>query len=272
MNQYIEYATQSFTLPDICLRLRNVLDDPRSDMDDIAMLISVDPSLTAKLLRLANSSLFRFPSQIDSIAKAVSVIGGEALYNLVLAETANIAFKHFDNQYLMIDKHWQQSVFTGMLAKYLAKDMNVRGSDRFFVTGILQNLSELVVAKCNPVKYQEYIKDDSPGTPWDKQISHFGFMFSECSGAIMEQWQLPMPLFYPVKFAHNRVKLASDLDVSLLTCAIRLSVVHFQREKYPDIEVITPDMVRLLPLDDEVLQNAILFAQKETNKVAVSVM
>ena len=96
MNQFIEYATQSFTLPDICLRLRNVLDDPRSDMDDIAALISIDPSLTAKLLRLANSALFRFPSQIESITKAVSVIGGEALYNLVLAETANIAFKHFD--------------------------------------------------------------------------------------------------------------------------------------------------------------------------------
>ena len=272
MNQFIEYATKSFTLPDICLRLRNVLDDPRSDMDDIAALISIDPSLTAKLLRLANSALVRFPSQRESIAKAVSVIGGEALYNLVLAETANIAFKHFDNQCLIVDKHWEQSVYTGMLAKYLAKDMNMRGSDRFFVMGILQNLSELVIAKCEPEKYQQYAKDDSPGTPWDRQVAHFGFLFSECSGSIMEQWKLPMPLFYPVKFAHNRVKLASDLDVSLLTCAIRLSTAHYQRERYPELDIISPDMVRLLPLDDEVLQNARLFAQKETNKVAVSVL
>ena len=272
MNQYIEYATNSFTLPDICLRLRNVLDDPRSDMDDIAALISVDPSLTAKILRLANSALFRFPSQVDSITKAVSVIGGEALYNLVLAETANIAFKHFDNECLILDEHWRQSVFTGMVAKYLGKELNVRGSDRFFVMGILQNLSELVVAKKDPKKYQAYMQDEQPGLPWERQQSHFGFCFSECSGEIMELWRLPMPLYYPVKFAHNRVKLASDLDVSLLTCAIRLSTAHYQRERYPELDIISPDMVRLLPLDDEVLQNAILFAQKETNKVAVSVL
>ncbi len=272
MNQYIEYATNSFTLPDICLRLRNVLDDPRSDMDDIAALISVDPSLTAKILRLANSALFRFPSQVDSITKAVSVIGGEALYNLVLAETANIAFKHFDNECLILDEHWQQSVFTGMVAKYLGKELNVRGSDRFFVMGILQNLSELVVAKKDPKKYQDYKQDEQPGLPWARQQSHVGFCFSECSCEIIELWRLPMPLYYPVKFAHNRVKLASDLDVSLLTCAIRLTTACYQRDKYADLDIITPDMTRLLPIDEEVLQNAKLYAQKETNRVAVSVM
>ncbi|MDC8830189.1 HDOD domain-containing protein [Alteromonas gilva] len=272
MKQYIQYATKSFTLPDICTRLRGVLDDPRSDAEDIANLISVDPSMTAKLLRLANSSLFRFPSQIESITKAVSIIGGEALYNLVIAETANIAFKHFDNECLSLDKHWEQSVYTGMVAKYLAREMNLRGSDRFFVMGILQNLSELVIAKHEPAKYQQYSKDDNPLPPWERQISHFGFYFSECSGAIMEHWQLPMPLFYPVKHAHNKAKLASDLDVSLLTCAIRLATFHYQREQYPGLDIISPDMTRLMPLEEEVLHNAILFAQKETNKVSMSVL
>ena len=60
MEKYVEYATQSFTLPNICLRLRDVLDDNRSDMDDIARLIGIDPSLTAKILKMANSALFRF--------------------------------------------------------------------------------------------------------------------------------------------------------------------------------------------------------------------
>ncbi len=272
MNQYIQYASKSFTLPDLCMRLRSVLDDPRSDSEDIANLISIDPSMTAKLLKLANSALFRFPSQIDSITKAVSVIGGEALYNLVIAETANIAFKHFDNEFLILDKHWEQSVYTGIVAKYLAKEMNLRGSNRFFVMGILQNLSELVIAKHEPAKYQQYVKDDSDATPWERQIEHFGFYFSECSGAIMEQWQLPMPLFYPVKYAHNKAKLASDLDVSLLTCSVRATAAHYHRDRYPGLDVISPDMTRLMPLEEEVLHNANLFAQKETNKVAISVL
>ena len=60
LEQYVAQATQSFTMPDICIRLRSVLDDPRSDISDIGKLISVDPSLSGKILKLANSALFRF--------------------------------------------------------------------------------------------------------------------------------------------------------------------------------------------------------------------
>lgn len=272
MNHYIEYASNSFTLPDICLRLKTVLEDPRASMDDIANLISVDPSLSAKLLRLANSALFRFASEINSISKAVSVIGGEALYNLVLAETANSAFKHFNSDLIQLDAYWHESIFTGIAAKFLAKELRVRGSDRFFVMGILQNLSEIVIAKANPDAYLEYINSTLKGSPWEKQTATFGFTFSACSGALMEHWQLPMNLSFPVKNSHNKLKLTSDLDATLLTCAARLAVVHFHGDQYNDMDIITPEMSSLLPLEYDVLQSAALIAQKETNKVVVSIL
>ena len=50
----LNFATRSFSLPDICLRIREVLDDNRSDAQDIGRLIALDPSLTAKILKLAN--------------------------------------------------------------------------------------------------------------------------------------------------------------------------------------------------------------------------
>jgi HD-like signal output (HDOD) protein len=71
-----------------------MLDDGRSDFEDISQLIALAPSLSSKLLKLANSPLFRFESQIDSLTKAVNIIGGEALYNLFIAETASSAFEH----------------------------------------------------------------------------------------------------------------------------------------------------------------------------------
>ena len=90
-------AGQSFALPDICVRIRSMLDDGQSDLADIGRVIALDPSLSSKLLKLANSPLFRFESQIDSLAKAINIIGGEALYNLVMAETASSAFEHFSS-------------------------------------------------------------------------------------------------------------------------------------------------------------------------------
>jgi HD-like signal output (HDOD) protein len=241
-------------------------------MDDVARLISVDPSLSMKILRLSNSALFRFPSQIDSIAKAVSVIGGEALYNMVMAETANIAFKYFETDRVSLDEHWRNSIFCGMAAKYLAKQSSLRGSDRFFVIGILMNLSELVVAKRSPDLYDAYSADLSASLPWDKQLTNFGFTFAECSGIIMEKWKLPVPLYYPVKHLHQQTHPVSEIDIAILQCATRITLKENKRAKYGKLDIITPEMGKLVTLNEDVTQNASLFAQNETNKIATMII
>ena len=272
MEKYVSYATQSFTFPNICLKIRDVLDDHRSDMDDVAKLIAVDPSLTVKILRLANSALFRFPSQIDSIAKAVSVIGGEALYNLVVAETANTAFKHFNSAHIRLDKHWYKSVYNGLLAKTLAKQSNLRGSERFFVMGILCHFSELVVAKEDPELYLAYLEDKSGDLPWEKQEKHFGFTFAACSGEIMEQWRLPLPLFFPVKYVHNTRKHAEEADIGLLACSMRVTIREIMKPEYGDIELFTPEMANTLLVEGETLDNAIAWSNAEAEKVSALIL
>ncbi|AXR07463.1 HDOD domain-containing protein [Salinimonas sediminis] len=267
LDKYANFATQSFTLPDICLRIRDVLDDSHSDSDDIARLISVDPSLTAKILKLANSALFRFPAQVDSISKAVSVIGGEALYNLVVAETANTAFKAFDTPMVRLDDHWQSSVYTGMAAKYLAKTVGIRGSDRFFVTGILLNLSELVMAKAEPALYQQYVQQKK-GLPWERQQALFGFNFAALSGTIMEQWQLPMPLYYPVQYLHNEQKQRTEQDIALLACARRVTIRELKPAEFSNIELFTPAIANSLSVEAEIIANVVTYANKETDKVS----
>lgn len=269
--KYVSFAANSFTLPDICLRLRNMLDDPRSGADDIAKLISVDPSLTAKILRLANSALFRFPSQIESISKAVNIIGGEALYNLVMAETANSAYSTFNSHLINLELHWRESVYRGLVARYLANQARVRANERFFVMGILANFSEMVVAKCAPDKYQDYLNDEHPGLPHEKQIKYFGFTFSECSGNIMENWKLPLPLFYPVKNMHLQQKVASELDIALMACANRITLRQLRKDEYENIELFTPEIANTLQVEGETLGNAVEFANKETDKIAVMI-
>lgn len=272
MEKYVEYATQSFTLPNICLRLRDMLDDNRSDMDDLARLIGIDPSLTAKILKMANSALFRFPSQVDSITKAVSVIGGEALYNLVMAETASTAFKHFNSEHIRLDKHWVQSVYNGLVAKNIAKLCHIRGSERFFVMGILHNLSELVIAKHEPEKYLNYIQRSSELLPWENQQEEFGFSFAECSGAIMEKWKLPLPLFYPVSHVHDLDKQTADIDIGLLACSLRVTIREKNKAAYGNIELLPSNAANNLKVSGEDLANAVSHANSETDKIAFEII
>lgn len=268
LEKLVAYAANSFALPDVCLRLREVLDDHRSDADDIARLISVDPSLTAKILKLANSALFRFPSQVDSISRAVNVVGGEALYNLSVAETANAAFKTFDSHLIDQEKHWNESVYCGMAAKYLARHVGLRGSERFFVTGILHNLSELVMAKYDPKGYERYLAEDSKLLPWEKQQLVFGFDFAHLSGLILERWQLPLPLFYPVRNLHNLQKQANEVDIALLACAQRVTIREKGQDGQENIDLFTPAIANSLDIEGEALGNAVIYANQETSKVA----
>lgn len=267
LEKFVSFAVKSFTLPDVCVRIRTVLDDPRSSAEDIGQLISIDPSLTAKVLRLANSSLFRFPSQIDSVAKAVNVIGGEALYNLVIAETASTAFKSFDNELIELDKHWHASVYCGMVAKSVAKRLNIRGAERFFVMGILQNLSELVVAKRAPNYYEKYVTSDKTELPPARQLEHFGFTFSQCSGMILQDWKLPVGLFYPVIYINDESKQTVDVDVCVLALASRITLSQHDKESYGDMELFTPDMANTLHFDMEIIGNSIEYAELETAKI-----
>lgn len=268
LEQYVAQATQSFTMPDICIRLRTVLDDPRSDISDIGKLISVDPSLSGKILKLANSALFRFASQVTSVEKAVMVIGGEALYNLVLAETASAAFQQFGNELLSVEAHWEKSVYGGMVAKYLAQQLKLRGTERFFAMGILRHFCELVVAKASPSEYAKYLDDKSNELPWNKQHKHFGFTFAEGSGTIMREWNLPMALHFPVTYLHDLTKQTSDVDVALLACASQITLKSLEPDTYGEIEPITPQQAGFLKLAPEALGNAATFAQNETGKVS----
>lgn len=167
--EYAQFGNHTATLPDIALRLREILDDPATDAQAIGHLIGIDPALSAKVLRLANSALFRFPAQIDNIARAVNVVGGEAIYMLVMAETAKKLQSQFTTDLVNPRTHWYKSILTGVLAQRLAKP-HIRGSERFFVLGLLYHLGEMVTALRDPEKYSQYINDTRALSPWRKQL------------------------------------------------------------------------------------------------------
>lgn len=213
--EYVDYAQATGSLPDISQKLRALLDDPTTDVNTIGTLISIDPSLTAKVLRLANSALFRFPAQIDNISRAVKVVGGEAIYILVMAEAASTVNQQFQSTLVNTRAHWYKSILTGVLAKQLAKQ-HVRGSERFFVLGLLYHVGELIAALHSPDKYRFYLNDVRELAPWRKQINAFGFDFALLSGSVLQQWSVPIQLHAPLMDTHDETRTNKPIEEQLL--------------------------------------------------------
>ena len=267
VSEYARHATQSFALPDICVRIRKMLDDDNSNIDDIAALISLDPFLTSKLLKLANSPLFRFRSEVDNISKAVNIIGGEALYNLVMAETASSAFSHFGEDDIDLKRFWDQSLYCALVAKDIARLAKIRGSERFFLLGLMHNLGELVVASKSPEQAKRCLDFDRNTVPWVLQKRELGFTYSDCSAEIMRNWMLPAQLSYLMSSAHDEVKASENREVGVIYTAIRVALGVINDDVYPPDGLVCPVVLKFVGLDSEQLHDVMRLAKMESGKM-----
>ena len=136
--------------PGVCLRLFELIHAPTTGVKDIAAVVGVDPNLTTRLLRLANSSFYNFARKIDTISRAVAVIGTAELYQLVLSVSAVKTFSSIPNELVKMDTFWRHSVYTGLLARALAIRINVLHPERLFVSGLMHDIGSLVLYNQRP--------------------------------------------------------------------------------------------------------------------------
>ncbi|GAA0368213.1 hypothetical protein GCM10009092_35610 [Bowmanella denitrificans] len=270
--QATDYAlavTDSFALPDACTRIKELLEDPSSTASDIAEVVSLDPSLSSKLLKLANSALYNLSTEISTISRAVNVIGGKALYSLVMTETARSAFKHFENNAIDLERFWQQSVFAGLIAKQLAQETGQKDAERFFLLGLLHNFGELAVANRSPELASQCQDVAADILPWDWQQQQLGFTYAECSGQILMLWNLPSTLFTPIANQHNLDLSLQQTDVAIVYLAVRLALMTIFKDQYSYARLINADILRNLKLTEAELENAMLSARVEAYKILV---
>lgn len=91
-HELVQSCTSIFTLPEIYFRVRDVVDDPDSTMDDLAAVLKLDPAISARLLRIVNSPMYGFSKQIDTITHAVNLLGTQAVSDLVTLATIGRTF------------------------------------------------------------------------------------------------------------------------------------------------------------------------------------
>ena len=128
----IDRAGNLSTLPSVYIRLRAVIDDMRSSNRDVAALISEDAALAARLLHIANSSFYGFPSNIDTVTRAVTVIGTQQIIDIVMATTVLDMFEGIPEDRISMRGFWHDSISCGVTARILATYRGAINIERFF--------------------------------------------------------------------------------------------------------------------------------------------
>jgi len=223
-NQFLQNVDHLVALPDVCFRVNEMVDDQNSSALDIAAVLSRDPNLTAQLLKIANSPYYGFPSRVETISRAITVIGMQDLRDLVLSTSVINAFGADQNELINMEKYWRHSLFTGFIARQLGSKTTTKVlcKERLFAAGLLHDIGQLVMtAKIPEIMRIILYRAKADAEPYHEvEQLVFGLGHSEIGAELMKKWYLPES-FQAVALYHHEPDKAIDfkLEVSIVHIA-----------------------------------------------------
>jgi HD-like signal output (HDOD) protein len=181
------------TLPDVFLKVKDVVEDPDTTARDLARVISADPATTARILRLVNSAFWGFSGRIESVSRAVALLGMFQVHDLVLATAVATTFQRIDPAKVDVAGFWSGSVYRGLAAAALARAGALVDVGRVFTEGLLSDIGHMVLFHKVPELAATAIERAAP-QPWTTaSIEHqlIGCDHAEVGGALADAWRLP---------------------------------------------------------------------------------
>ncbi|MEM7469605.1 MAG: HDOD domain-containing protein [Pseudomonadota bacterium] len=207
-------------LPKAYVRIQQLVNDPDSSLADITEVIVHDPGLTSRILRIANSAYMALATKVDTVSRAVQVLGLNQVHDLALAGAAVGSLVNLKSDVIDVADFWRRSVYAAVVGRAFAKRSAVSAPERAFVCGLLHDVGNLLLAYRMPDVYEELfqlaIQNDQ--TLSQVQLRELGFDYSDVGGALLEKWQLPDPIMEPVRHHTHRltqspVELIADSSI-----------------------------------------------------------
>lgn len=227
--------------PNIVMRILEAVQADDSCFSELGKIISADPSLTAKLLRVANSSMYGFGGRVKNIESALSILGINALKNIALSFIIVRKLRGDSSSIFDFEYFWKRSVTTAVAAKMLAPLVNHDGND-IFVSGMLQDVGVLIFFQnCTDI-YMEVLSlknsTETPGHVIERQS--LGMCHAELGGALLQEWGLPESIYLPL-FYHHRADCAPEryrTAVDLLNLADKISAIYHNSQSRNNVSEI----------------------------------
>jgi HD-like signal output (HDOD) protein len=219
------------SLPEVCIQVQALADSPHTTAADIGDVVGKDTALTTRLLKLVNSAYFSLPKKIDTISRAVNMIGMRELRNLTLAASAAEVFSRIPANLVDMAAFWQHSVYCGLIGRNLAGRCNVLHSERLFTAGLLHDVGRLLMLMKMPdqIGTAESMRQQSQDDVCTIERGLIGFDHAQVGHALLAHWNMPDSLCESVLYHHNP-ESAAEARLEAAIVHIADQVTHCAQE------------------------------------------
>lgn len=199
--------TQLPTLPVIVEKILSMARKDNTSAKDLAETISKDPAISNKILRLSNSAYYGMMKEIDSIPRAITIIGFNEVVSLTIGMSVISAFNdgHKQGRNFNMKGLWIHSLGCAFAARKTAKKLGIMQVEQIFISGLLHDMGKVIFALYFPDEYIdtfEYIKKNE--IDLHKGEKHIlGIDHADLSGLLMERWNFPDSILIPARYHHS---------------------------------------------------------------------
>jgi putative nucleotidyltransferase with HDIG domain len=208
-------------MPGMLARLAEAMETPSASPVEVAEIIQNDPGLTAKLLKVANSALYGFPQRIDTISRAVTVIGVQQLSALALGVTVMGLFKKIPKEFLDIRKYWRHCLACACGSRALASSLGLPNTERFFVAGLLHDVGLLLFILRAPDRVRLVLSilqnSREPISVAERRV--MGASHGAAGATLLASWGLPESLSSAAAWHHEPSQGVVPRDVAIVHAA-----------------------------------------------------
>ncbi len=196
------------SLPLVYDEINRAVRDPLITIQALAELIADDPGIGSRLLKLANSGFYGFPSQVNTISEAVTLIGLKQVRDLTLATVVIEAFDGINPVLMTMNDFWKHSLSCGIAARAIAAKLEEASLERYFVAGLLHDLGRLIIFSQFTEKAEQILEraQEEKRLFGSLEQEVLGFDHAEAGEALLAYWQLPLPVRDTVRWHHHPEK------------------------------------------------------------------
>lgn len=208
-------------VPTIILEFSKVVEDPSSSANDIADVINRSPSLAALLLKLANSAFYGFLSKVDTISRAVTLIGIQEINSLMMGIGIMRLFHTIPKELADMSSFLRHSLACGILSRILAAQKKLPHTERLFVAGLLHDIGRLVWYKYFPEQAKLILQMGKKTglSLYDIEKECLGIGHEQIAGFLLQKWQLPASLENIIINHHTPSRCAYHDEAAILHMA-----------------------------------------------------
>lgn len=241
------------SLPEVVNQILEKLGKQQTPASELARLVSYDPGLSSRVLRMVNSSAYGVQRQITSIQHGIMILGFNTVRSLVLSASVfklmgqqSVKSSLFDQQ-----QYWRHCILTAMLGRHIAVACRLPETDEAFSAGMLHDIGKLVLHSYFTPEYQQILKAAKAqaiqphGSKFywlEKRL--LGSTHTEIGGMLATKWKLPASLNEVIQ-THHQVEKAT-LNPGLVNVVALANELAVGLENEQDLEAIYPQLPEFL--------------------------